>query len=184
MAGPFRPAHSDGTTMHTEPTGTSIVESAYLVHASPLRGRMTMLTRDPTAAEDLMQEAFVRLLLEVDAGRVPDDIGAWLHRVAHNLAMSRGRRLSVVARHRDAVATPEPPRSPEAIVVAAESESVVCRAVESLGATDRQAMILAAHGYRGAEIGRLMGRTDGAVRTILCRARAKVRQQVGAMEAS
>ena len=67
-----------------------IVESAYLTHNAALQRYLTGLTRDPNAAEDLAQDAFERLTTEVRAGRVPDEIGGWLHRVGHNLAMSRG----------------------------------------------------------------------------------------------
>ncbi len=39
-----------------------------------------------------MQESFLRLFKEVEAGRTPDNVRAWLYRVGSNLAISRGRR--------------------------------------------------------------------------------------------
>jgi RNA polymerase sigma factor (sigma-70 family) len=155
-----------------------IVEQAYAAHHDPLQRRLTAVTRDPAAAEDLAQEAFLRLVVEVRAGRVPDQPGAWLYRVAHNLAMSRGRRLSVAARNGTRLADAERAPSPEAMAIEAEDSRLLNRALDGLAAADRQALVLAAHGYRGQEIARTLGRSDGATRTLLCRARTKVRERM------
>src|SRR3954454_24036630 len=131
-----------------------IVEQAYAAHHEPLQRRLTALTRDYGAAEDLAQEAFLRLVVEVRAGRVPDQPAAWLYRVAQNLAMSRGRRLSVAARNGSRLAEPESPASPEDIAVHAEDGRRLNRVLGELPAADRQALVLSAHGYRGHEIAR------------------------------
>jgi DNA-directed RNA polymerase specialized sigma24 family protein len=47
-----------------------------------------------------------------------------------------------------------------------------------LSASDRNALVLAAQGYHGPEIAASLGRTSGATRTLLCRARSKVRGQL------
>lgn len=155
-----------------------VVETAYAANAGPLLRHLTATTRDPSTAEDLTQETFVRLMIEVGAGRVPDDIGAWVHRVGHNLAMSRGRRIAVADRRHHELARPEDSPSPEAMALAAERDRSLRAAVACLGATDRQALILSANGYRGPEIARSIGRTDAATRTLLCRARTKVRARL------
>src|SRR2546428_11441139 len=82
------------------------IEEAYQQHRGPVYGQLLAITRAPAAAEDLCQEAFLRLTREGRAGRMPDNIGAWLHRVAANLATSRGRRSRTVAGRRD-----HPPRA-------------------------------------------------------------------------
>ncbi len=153
----------------------AIVGSAYAAHRAPLQRYLGALTRDPAVAEDLTQDAFERLTREVRAGRAPADIGGWLHRVGHNLAMSRGRRLSVADRHRsDLVARGTIP-APESLTEAEEDRRAVYAALENLAIVDRRALILASQGYRGDEIARSIGRSDGATRTLLCRARAKAR---------
>lgn len=155
-----------------------IVGTAYLTHSGSLRRYLTSLTRDVAAAEDLTHDAFERLTNEVRAGRVPDDLGGWLHRVGHNLAMSRGRRISVADRRRSELVVSGWAPSPESLAVAGEEQRAVGTALEGLGPVDRQALILASHGYHGAEIARSIGRTDLATRTLLCRARAKVRARM------
>lgn len=155
-----------------------IVEQAYATHLGPLQRRLTASTRDSGVAEDLAQEAFLRLITEVRAGRAPDAPGAWLHRVAQNLVMSRGRRLSVAARRDCELARPDSPPSPETLAIDAEDGRLLQVALDELGATDRHALLMAAHGYRGSEIARSIGRTDAATRTLLCRARSKVRDRM------
>jgi RNA polymerase sigma-70 factor (ECF subfamily) len=160
------------------------MEAAYTTHFAPLQRRLTVTTRDPGVAEDLAQEAFLRLFVEVRAGRVPDVPGAWLHRVGQNLAASRGRHLSVVARRDSELARPSEPPTPESIVIEAEDGRLLHEALDELSSTDRRALVLAAHGYRGQEIAHALGRTDAATRTLLCRARTKVRQRMVASFAS
>lgn len=151
------------------------VEAAWAAHHAALVRRLALLTRHQDVAEDLAQEAFYRLAREVDAGRVPDDPGAWLHRVGVNLVASRGRHLTVVDRRAGDLPMPDAPPSPEAVVVATERSGAVRAALAELSPADRDALLLAAHGYRGHEIADSIGRTEGATRTLLCRARNKLR---------
>ena len=62
--------------------------------------------------------------------------------------------------------------------MAGEEQRAVGAALEGLGHIDRQALILASQGYRGAEIAHSIGRSDVATRTLICRARAKVRARM------
>lgn len=155
-----------------------VIETAYAANAGPLLRHLTATTRDPCAAEDLTQEVFVRLMVEAEAGRIPDDVGAWAYRVGHNLAMSRGRRIAVADRHHHQLVESGDAPSPESLALAAEQHESLRAAVAGLGATDQQALILSANGYRGPEIARSIGRSDAATRTLLCRARTKVRARL------
>jgi RNA polymerase sigma-70 factor (ECF subfamily) len=158
--------------------GTDVVASAYELHRSSLLRYLTGLTRDPGVAEDLVQETFVRLMIEVRANRIPEDLGGWVHRVGHNLAMSHGRHLSVVDRHRAELTRSGLSISPEQVTVDAERDREVHAVLGDLDPVQRRALLLAAMGYGGAEIALAIGRTNGATRTMLCRARAKVRSRV------
>jgi RNA polymerase sigma-70 factor (ECF subfamily) len=151
------------------------IAAAFTQHGPGLVRYLSALTRDAALAEDLAQDAFVRLARELEAGRAPDNAGAWLRRVATNLAMSQGRRLQVAQRQASALARPPEPRSPESIVVGGELAAQVGALVATLNATERHAVLLAAHGVAGIEIARSVGRTPAATRTLLCRARAKLR---------
>lgn len=156
-------------------TNSLVVEAAYGLHRGPLVRRLAVLTRSADVAEDLAQEAFFRFAREVEAGRTPDDPGAWLHRVGGNLVASRGRHLSVVDRRAGELPRPDPPDSPETVVVEAELSGALRAVLAGLSASDRNALVLAAQGFPGPEIAATLGRSPGATRTLLCRARSKVR---------
>ena len=155
------------------------LESAYEVCRPSLLRYLGSVTRDPPLAEDLAQDAFLRLTIEVQAGRIPDDPAAWLHRVGHNLAMSSGRRRSVALRIHPVLERPDEPASPEAAALEVERLRELGDVLTALDPVHRQALTLAAMGYPAHEIARTIGRTDGATRTMLCRVRARVRAQVG-----
>ena len=155
-----------------------IMESAYAQFEPGLRRRLTALVRDPATAEDLTQEAFLRLLGEVRAGRVPENIGGWLWRVGHNLATSRGRRIAVADRHRSELVRDPEFASPETVAIQDEAQSEVIAALAVLDSTGLTAVTMAAHGVPAPEIARSIGRSPNATRTLLCRARARVRAAV------
>lgn len=55
------------------------------------------LTRDPHSAEDLVQEALVRAVERGSDMADVRDLGAWLRRVVHNLAIDRARRAREIS---------------------------------------------------------------------------------------
>lgn len=154
------------------------IEAVYRAHAAPLRRWLTARVRDPEAAEEIAQEAFVRLVREVNAGRTPDEPGAWLHRVGANLATSRGRRIKVADRYLGRLATPQVEAGPEASAIQDEVRELLDGLLAGLPSADRHAVVLAAVGHRGPEIARLIGRSAGATRTLLCRTRARLRGEL------
>jgi RNA polymerase sigma-70 factor (ECF subfamily) len=168
--------------MDTERAVDGIVGSAYQLHRAALMRYLTGLTRDAVVAEDLVQDAFLRLNIEIAAGRVPDKVGPWLYQVAHNLAMSRGRRLTVADRKRSALTVPDQTASAELVALAAERNREVATVVADLDPIHRQVLSLAALGYGGIEIARTIGRSHGATRTLLCRARATARARLVAAQ--
>jgi len=157
---------------------SQVVEAAFNDHRAALVRHLCSVTRDADVAEDLAQDAFLRLAAEVEAGRPPDDSGAWLHRVGTNLAMSRGRHLQVVDRRAGALPRPAEPASPECVVVEGELTAAVGAVLAGLSRPERRALALTANGYGGIEIAASLGRTPGATRTLLCRARAKIRDRM------
>jgi RNA polymerase sigma factor (sigma-70 family) len=156
-----------------------MTEGAFTEFEPSLRRRLTALVRDPSAAEDLTQEAFVRLLGELHAGRIPDNMGGWLWRVASNLAASRGRHMTVVKRHERDVVVNMSSASPEEVAIASEARAEVLAAIDVLNGTGRRAVTMAAQGLSGREIADSLGRSQNATRTLLCRSRAQVRAVVG-----
>jgi len=166
----------------TAADGSDALVEAYDAYQRDIHGFLRAATRDPDTAEDLTQETFIRLFKEIRAGRTPDNIRAWLYTVATNLVTSRGRRMAVAERFKAVLAIRGSADSPEQDTVRAERQDIVQRALAKLPTDDRTALLLSAHGFAGREIAAVLGRSDGATRTLLTRARIRLREHVLALD--
>lgn len=126
------------------------------------------MTGDADAADDMAQEAFVRLL-----GReMPDDEARlWVFTVATNLLRDRGRttrrreRLLETADWR-----PSMPAAPDETIDRARTVDRVRRALDQVPERDRQMLLMREEGFRYDEIARAAGVAPGSVGTLLARA--------------
>ncbi len=73
-----------------QPPPSRTLEQLFHALETPLLAYAMRLTRQPEAAEDCVQEAFLRLQPRLAAGEVQEP-RAWLYRTIHNLAMSGHR---------------------------------------------------------------------------------------------
>jgi RNA polymerase sigma-70 factor (ECF subfamily) len=158
-----------------------VVQAAYEAHERELFSHALRATRDHEVAADLVQDTYLRLIGELRAGRRPEQTRPWLYRVLTNLIISRARHGSVVDRwrralHRSEEIAPEPDRA----AIADETRRELERAIADLEPDARVALLLAARGFTGPEIASQLGRSHGATRTLLCRARMHVRASLGA----
>ncbi|HYM84555.1 MAG TPA: sigma-70 family RNA polymerase sigma factor [Candidatus Dormibacteraeota bacterium] len=157
----------------------AIVADAYTSHQHELQAFVARSTHDTGAAEDITQESFLRLCRELRGGRAPDNVRAWLYRVASNLALSRGRRATVARRWLDRTGHDEDTfEAPERTALRLERHERLRIALGSLSRDQRLGLMMAAHGFSGREIALALGRTDVATRTMLCRARFRLRSLV------
>jgi len=163
-----------------------MVVAAWADHHEELYAFLVRTTRSPEAAEDLLQEAFLRLTREARAGRAPDNVRAWLYRVAANLAVSRGRRLQSALRWLTGAgaraARPGVDQAPEATYLARESRAELVGALDVLGTDARSALLLASEGFTGLEIAAAIGRSGAATRTMMSRARLRLRETLDPAE--
>ena len=136
------------------------------------------MTRDRDVAEDLVQESFLRLLQELGSGRAPDNVSAWLFRVCTNLALSRGRRLMVAQRFLQVSRDSDVAPAVDAEYLQSEENAAVLDALTSLPADAQAALLMAAHGFSGREIAKVIGRSELATRAMMFRSRQKLRDQL------
>ncbi len=160
--------------------GHAAVIAAFEAYHGELYTFLRRSTRDDAAAEDLLQEAFVRLTREADAGRTPENMRAWLYRVASNLAISRGRRRTTALAWMNRYGRASEPvtESTESIVLGRVRTAGLEAAMAALPADARAALLLSAEGFSGEEISAAIGRSHGATRTLLTRARMRVRLEL------
>ncbi len=134
------------------------------------------VVREQELAEDILQEAFLRLVAEMRAGTPPDNAHAWLYRVASNLAISRGRRDQTMIRHLPELVRSRHAPSPEQRVLQAERDDALRLALASLPIESRIALVLTSSGFSAREIGVVLGKNEGAVRMLVSRGRLRVRR--------
>lgn len=176
----------DAVGVNRATTADAAVVAAWADHHNEIYAFLIRTTRDPEVAEDLLQEAFLRLTREVRANRTPDNVRAWLYRVGANLAVSRGRRITS-AFHGIAriVTTPGFDRTedaPEVSYISREGRADLVEALAELRPDARAALLMSSEGFSGHEIAEAVGRSDSATRTMLCRARVQVRTRLAAAE--
>lgn len=159
-----------------------LVTAIYDAHQRELFTFALRACHDHEAAEDLVHEAFIRLVVEVDAGRTPHNIRAWLYRVIANLAVSRGRRATVAQRELGALRRDRTDAGPEPAYLEYERQSDLEAILGELGADARTALLMAANGFNGLEIAEAIGRSGNATRTLMCRARLQLRKRLGSLE--
>jgi RNA polymerase sigma-70 factor (ECF subfamily) len=157
------------------------VSVAYDEHAAKLRAFAIAATRKGDVADDVVQDAFLRLVVELKAGRRPTNVGGWLYRVCANLIVSRGRRSSVADRMRSLLVRREESRSPEDEALRGERSRDLSIALSRLPAQARVALLLASRDMGSADIGIAIHKSPGATRTYLCRARVRLRDELAAL---
>ena len=168
-----------------EPTARTaeFVAAIYDAHQRELFSFALRSCRDREVAEDLVHESFVRLIVEVEAGREPANTRAWLYRVIANLAVSRGRRAAVAQRQLGELLDRRTQSGPEPLFLENELRSDLEAILGELGADARTALLMAANGFNGIEIAEAIGRSGNATRSMMCRARLQLRERLTAMEA-
>jgi RNA polymerase sigma-70 factor (ECF subfamily) len=159
------------------------VATAYDLHQRELYTFALRVSRDREVAEDLVHEAFTRLIIELEAGRAPANVRAWLYRVTANLNVSRARRAAVAQRQAAGLVEHDSEPGPEPTFLDSERRSTLEAALAELGDDARTALLMAADGFSGMEIAEAIGRTGLATRALRCRARLQLRERLGSYEA-
>lgn len=137
-------------------------------------------------AEDLTSRVFFRALAHIgnytDRG-VP--FSAWLYRIAHNLVANwhrdRGRKTVVpLDEHLTSNMNFD---APEAVTETNEEEALLLRSIRDLPAERQQLLILKfVERLSNAEIGAIMNRTEGAIKSLYHRTLRTLRSTIEAKE--
>lgn len=132
------------------------------------------MTSDADAAEDVAQEAFVRLLDRQVTGE-PAGLRAWLFKVATHLIRDDAR----VRTNRDRLlkenpVTPDPPPVPDERVERDERVARVRRALDSLDERDRTLLLLREEGFSYRELADAVDVKATSIGTLLARARERL----------
>ena len=142
-----------------------------------LAPRRTGLARrvvgDASEAEDVVQEAFVRLENDPVLAQPPEQVAAWLGRVTLNLAFNRQRdtrRWRERAERGGRLALDRSSDEPMQAVLRKEQRLAVRRSLAQLPEKQRNSLLLRHAGYSYAEVAAALGIPPGSVGTTLARA--------------
>lgn len=150
-------------------------ELAEFCHAEHRRlvGSLSLYCRDRLVAEELAQEALVRVISNWDTVRLLDSPSAWAHRVAINLANSYLRRRlaerRAVRRWSARAARAQPHQDPATVLA-------VRTAVAGLPKRERAVIVLRfLVDLSVREVSELLGCPEGTVKSLTARALASLR---------
>jgi len=144
------------------------------------------LTGDAATAEDVVQEAFLKLMAGADRIESRSSLSTWLYRVAYNASLDRLReqkRLLQAPEDDDAAQQPRTlvpfQQSPEAMLRDAETRRALEEAVAALPHALRAAFLLRdVEGLSTAEAAEALGLSAANLRVRLHRARLSLRERL------
>lgn len=118
------------------------VESVYHSEAVSLVRLARLFTDDRAGAEDIVQEAFIKLYHAAGSITDPDKTAAYLRSIVLNLARDYNRRGLMSLRHQDALVDRRPVEKPDEYLVRTESQAEVLEALDTLSPRQRECLVL------------------------------------------
>jgi RNA polymerase sigma-70 factor (ECF subfamily) len=153
---------------------TPSFEEFYTTRSRHLFTALCLVTGDRHDAEEIAQEAFVRVFERWDHVGALEDPTAYLFRVSMNVFRSRYRRASLGFRRVFSLA---PGQSDD--LAAIETHDQVVRMLRGLDPKQRAAVLLTAIlEYSAEEAGEMLGLRASSVRSLTTRARAQMKHEV------
>lgn len=145
-------------------------DELYRRYAHRLAAYGTHLLGDPAAGDDVAQVALMRAYQALREGRVPDALGSWLYRIAHNAAIDAVRH----SRELPTELVPERAREHRGADVGA-----LTAAIAALPERQRNVFVLRElHGLRIGEAARELGLSNAQVEQALFAARNRLAEQL------
>jgi RNA polymerase sigma-70 factor, ECF subfamily len=159
-------------------TREAFIVSAYDEHHAAIFAFLARSTRDPSFAENLLQDTYLRLTKQVDPEPAPREVRRILFRIASNLVIERSGRpptsRPLSGRGGPDTAGRNDPQSMRRVLSAAPITDIE-QALGGLSVEARVALLLSNEGFSGGEIAEAIGRSGAATRTLLYLARSRVR---------
>jgi RNA polymerase sigma-70 factor (ECF subfamily) len=147
-------------------------------HQAVVFGAAFRVVHDPTAAEDLAQEAFLRAFKALDDYRGEGGLAAWLYRIARNLALNSVTRSRETPT--DDLPDPIDEVTPESEALRSADIAAVRAALQRLPEALRRPLVL--REYRGMayeEIAECMGLPVNTIKTRIHRAKQGLEHILG-----
>jgi RNA polymerase sigma-70 factor (ECF subfamily) len=157
------------------------LEALYLLHFDRIYSYLHMSVGNRHDAEDLTTQTFLKMLESIDKFRWQSaPFSAWLFRIAHNLAMDHFRASR---RWQPEEEVPEPEGAEESSAEDAALQSIgrhsMLELVENLSLEQQQVLMLKfLFNFSNGEAGTVLGKSEGAVKSLQHRALASLQKQL------
>jgi RNA polymerase sigma-70 factor (ECF subfamily) len=164
------------------------LEQIYASHRRRVYGICLRMVRNPSDAEDLMQETFIQVIRKIHAFRGESAFSTWLYRVTKNVVLMRLRKKRPWVASLEEVLQ-EGVDSDHQLLQLAVNYSLFSpeirwleleRAIEKLPPVHQRVLVL--HdvlGYQHRTIGRMIGLTESNSKSQLRRARMRLGRMLG-----
>jgi RNA polymerase sigma-70 factor (ECF subfamily) len=172
-----RSASGDDLVRRAAEGDVEAYEMIYRQHVGRVHALCLRMSRDPSEADELTQETFVRVWQRLGSFRGESAFSTWLHRVTVNVVIAelrrRGRwRERFLAQEPDDVGVAQPAFS-------AGGDRDLERAIANLSPQARLVFVLHdVEGYKHVEIAELTGLAVGTSKAHLHRARLLLREEL------
>jgi RNA polymerase sigma-70 factor, ECF subfamily len=159
----------------------SALEELYLIHFDRIYGYLHMSVGNRHDAEDLTTQTFLKMLEAIGRFRWQSaPFSAWLFRIAHNLAIDHFRAGKRVQPEEE---VPEPngveESSAEEQALDSMGRARMLELIDRLAAEQRQVLTLKfLFGFVNAEVAGILGKSEGAVKSLQHRALASLQKQL------
>ncbi|MBI5551040.1 MAG: RNA polymerase sigma factor [Desulfobacterales bacterium] len=156
----------------------------YDAHHDGVRRFIQATLRDPWAADDLVQETFLRVIRKRDTLKEPSKLRPWIYSIAFNLCRDHLRRRASVPRPAQAHPEPVPlldqipaPSSTEAALAGHQMNVCVQHKITLLPESQRTVLwLFDMDGMSQQEIAEVLGISTDNVKVRLHRARKRLKQ--------
>jgi len=150
-------------------------------HQARVVGTISKMLGSDAEAEDLAQQVFIRIWKSAPRYRPTAKFTTWLFRITRNLVFNELRRKRHFVDQADEMPEPAERRDqePDKVLMKGELQSAIQNAIDQLPESQRLAIIMRRYeGMAYEEIAAVMGTTVPAVKSILFRARAELRERL------
>lgn len=138
-------------------------EDLYRLYQKPLANYLYRLCWNRALAEDLLQEAFLRLWKAAPGYEPTAKVSTYIFRIAHNLFLNEAARRREKALEG---ADREHQDDPSGDLQRREVQAAVQKAIESLPPGEQEVLVLAEYnGFKYAEISEILGIPVGTVKS-------------------
>ena len=150
-------------------------------HQARVVGTISKMLGSDAEAEDLAQQVFIRIWKSAPRYQPTAKFTTWLFRITRNLVFNELRRKRHFVDQADEMPEPAERRDqePDKVLMEGELQSAIQNAIDQLPESQRLAIIMRRYeGMAYEEIAAVMGTTVPAVKSILFRARAELRERL------